>query len=213
MDLGPYAPQGSTPLLPKLSVTSKVSAPTSHARVGSLVHFRSSEDVTLLELTSPIDREERTSEVRINVCSTDFEHWLHFGSFRLTCGAYGPWREIHNVYYSYVDVRKTDVFFQWKATSYACRCMFLYLWWPPRCLVVKVSTSRAEDSGFESCLCRDFLGVEPYQWLKNWHSSGYPARCLVLQGQCWDWLAQCQNSVTGWDIKFGLQLLSQCGST
>ena len=27
--LGPYAPQGSTSLLPKLSVTSKVSAPTS----------------------------------------------------------------------------------------------------------------------------------------------------------------------------------------
>ena len=54
---GPYAPQGSTPLLPKLSVTSKVSAPTSHAWVGSLVHFRSSEDVTLLEFTSLIDRE------------------------------------------------------------------------------------------------------------------------------------------------------------
>ena len=54
---GPYAPQGSTPLLPKLSVTSKVSARTSHAWVGSRVHFRSSEDVTLLEFTSPIDRE------------------------------------------------------------------------------------------------------------------------------------------------------------
>ena len=56
-DEDPYAPQGSTPLLPKLSVTSKVSAPTSHAWVGSLVHFRSSEDVTLLEFTSPIDCE------------------------------------------------------------------------------------------------------------------------------------------------------------
>ena len=54
---GPYAPQGSTPLLPKLSVTSKVSAPTSHTWVRSLVHFRSREDVTLLEFTSPIDRE------------------------------------------------------------------------------------------------------------------------------------------------------------
>ena len=54
---GPYAPQGSTPLLPKLSVTSKVGTPTSHAWAGSLVHFRSSEDVTLLEFTSPIDRE------------------------------------------------------------------------------------------------------------------------------------------------------------
>ena len=53
---GLYAPQGST-LLPKLSVTSKVSARTSCAWVGSRVRFRSSEDVTLLEFTSPVDRE------------------------------------------------------------------------------------------------------------------------------------------------------------
>ena len=55
--LGPYAPQGSASLLPKLSVTSKVSSPTSFAWVGSRVHFRSSEDVILLEFTSPVDRE------------------------------------------------------------------------------------------------------------------------------------------------------------
>ena len=55
--LGPYAPHGSPSLLPKLSVTSKVSARTSYAWVGSRVHFRSSEDVTLLEFTSPVDRE------------------------------------------------------------------------------------------------------------------------------------------------------------
>ena len=43
-------------------------------------------------------------------------------------------------------------------------------------LVVKASSSRAEDPGFESRLRRDFSGVEPYQWLKKkWHSSGYPA--------------------------------------
>ena len=53
----PYAPQGSTSLLPKLSVTSKVSARTSYAWVGSRVRFRSSEDETLLEFTSPVDRE------------------------------------------------------------------------------------------------------------------------------------------------------------
>ena len=47
-------------------------------------------------------------------------------------------------------------------------------------LVVKASASRADDSGFESGLCRDFSGVESYQWLKNWHSSGYPARHLAL---------------------------------
>ena len=54
---GPYAPQGSASLLPKLSVASKVSARTSCAWVGSRVHFRSSEDVILLEFTSPVDRE------------------------------------------------------------------------------------------------------------------------------------------------------------
>ena len=54
---GPYAPQGSTSLLPKLSVISKVSVPTSCASVGSRVRFRSSEDVTLLEFISPVDRE------------------------------------------------------------------------------------------------------------------------------------------------------------
>ena len=46
--------------------------------------------------------------------------------------------------------------------------------------VVKASASRAEDPGFESRLRRDFSGVESYQWLQNWHSSGYPARRLVL---------------------------------
>ena len=47
-------------------------------------------------------------------------------------------------------------------------------------LVVEASASRAEDPGFESRLRRDFFGVESYQWLKNWHSSGYPARSLAL---------------------------------
>ena len=56
-NMGPYAPLGSTSLLPKLSVTSKVSAPTSYTWVGSGVHFRSSEDVTLLEFTSPVECE------------------------------------------------------------------------------------------------------------------------------------------------------------
>ena len=47
-------------------------------------------------------------------------------------------------------------------------------------LVVKASASKAEDPGFESRLLRDFSGKELYQWLKNWHSSGYPARRLAL---------------------------------
>ena len=80
-------------------------------------------------------------------------------------------------------------------------------------VVVKASASRPEDPGFESRFRRDFSGVESYQWLKHWHSSGYPARRLALQGQCWDWLARCQYTVTGWDGKLDLQLLSQCDST
>ena len=56
-------------------------------------------------------------------------------------------------------------------------------------LVVKASTSRAANLGFDSCLqCEDFSELS-YQWLRNWYSSGYPARCLVLQGQRWDWMA------------------------
>ena len=47
-------------------------------------------------------------------------------------------------------------------------------------LVVKASATRAEDPRFESRLRRDFFGVESYQWLRNWHSSGYPARRLAL---------------------------------
>ena len=46
--------------------------------------------------------------------------------------------------------------------------------------VVKASTSREEDPGFESRLRRDFSGVESHQWLKNWHSTGYPAKRLAL---------------------------------
>ena len=76
-------------------------------------------------------------------------------------------------------------------------------------LVIKASATRAEDPQFESCLRQDFSWVESYQW--HWHSSGYPARRLLLLGQCWDWLAWCQYTVIGWDGKFDLQLLSQCG--
>ena len=80
-------------------------------------------------------------------------------------------------------------------------------------LVVKTFASREADPGFESRLRRDFAGSSHASNLKNWHWSGYPARHLALQGQCWDWLARCQYIVTGWDGEFKLQLLSQCGST
>ena len=60
--------------------------------------------------------------------------------------------------------------------------LFLTFPWQYRLvgLVVKASASRAEGPGFKSRLRRDFFGVESYQWLKNWHSSGYPARRLAL---------------------------------
>ena len=84
---------------------------------------------------------------------------------------------------------------------------------PPRWPSGKASASSAEDPGFKSRLRRDFFGVQSYQWLKNWHSSGYPARRLALQGQRWDWSARCQYTVTWWGRKLDLKLLSQCGST
>ena len=64
-------------------------------------------------------------------------------------------------------------------------------------LVVKVSASRAEDPGFESRLCRDFFRVKSYQWLKNWHSSGYPARRLATgqPGVSILWLGEIEHLV------------------
>ena len=41
-------------------------------------------------------------------------------------------------------------------------------------LVVKASASRAEDPGVF------WVESYEYQWLKNWHSSGYPAGRLAL---------------------------------
>ena len=63
-----------------------------------------------------------------------------------------------------------------------CLCVCVYVYTVHRLigLVVKASASRAKDPGFESRLRWDFFGVKSYQWLKNWHSSGYPARRLAL---------------------------------
>ena len=59
-----------------------------------------------------------------------------------------------------------------------------------------------------------FFQVKPYLWLENWHCRIYPARFLVWQGQCWNWLAWCQCTVTGWwDKNFDVNFLSLCGST
>ena len=57
-------------------------------------------------------------------------------------------------------------------------------------------------SGREPSICAvEIFWVESYLWLQDWHSNGYPARCLVLQGQCWDWSSGCQYTVTGWGRK------------
>ena len=70
--------------------------------------------------------------------------------------------------------------------------------------MVKASTSRAEYPGFECSLHRDFFGVKSYQWLKNWHSSGYPlpgAWCYrVSAGTGWPsvsilWLGEMESLV------------------
>ena len=66
-------------------------------------------------------------------------------------------------------------------------------------LVVKVSVMRTEDPKFDSCLLRrDFSGLSYTSDFKI----GYPAKCLALLGQCWDWLAWCQHTANGWGRKF-----------
>ena len=48
--------------------------------------------------------------------------------------------------------------------------------WPSG-LGVRLGSGR---SGLRIPLVTGFFRVESYQWLKNWHSSGYPARRLAL---------------------------------
>ena len=61
--------------------------------------------------------------------------------------------------------------------------------------VVKASASGVEDLGLESCLQRDFSGSRHTSDLKI--GTPVAARSLALQGQRWDWSAQCQYTVTG----------------
>ena len=76
-------------------------------------------------------------------------------------------------------------------------------------IVVKVSTSRAEDPGFKSACTGIFPGSSHTSDLKI----GTPVATLpgACQGQCWGWLDWYQYTVTRWDWKLDLQLLSQCG--
>ena len=66
-------------------------------------------------------------------------------------------------------------------------------------VVVKASALRVEDPGFESCVRQDFFWVKSYQWLKNWHSSGYPARRLVSVYFDWvGWKGWSAASISVW---------------
>ena len=79
-------------------------------------------------------------------------------------------------------------------------------------LVVKATASTTATPGG---LRRDFSGSSHTSDL----NIGTPVATLPgawqyrLQSQCWDWLDQCQYTVTGWGGKLDLQLLSQWGST
>ena len=46
---------------------------------------------------------------------------------------------------------------------FTCAHLGVTTWYHLVGLVVKASASRVEDPGFESCLHRDFAGVESYQ--------------------------------------------------
>ena len=56
---------------------------------------------------------------------------------------------------------------------------------------------RCHGLAFTSQALWVFFRVELYRLLRNWHSSGYPARCLALSVQSWNWLALCQCNVPG----------------
>ena len=59
------------------------------------------------------------------------------------------------------------------------------------------------------CKCRRACIIS-HKWLTEWYFSSYPVRFLVWWGQCREWWAWFQRTVTGWDSKVGLQLLAQC---
>ena len=67
-----------------------------------------------------------------------------------------------------------------------------------RLLGLKRSPTKRKVKGSIPACPVGIFQVESYQWHKNWYSSGYPARCLAVQDQRWDWLARCQYTVTGW---------------
>ena len=124
------------------------------------------------------------------------------------------------VYFSLYVCLSVSVFLSESMSVYMCLCVcacvfwrvsVALLMWDPIC--VSMSVCASVWLGVQIPLAMGFFQVKSYQWLKNWHSSAYPARRLALQGQHWDWLARCQYTVTGWGRKFDLQLLSQCGST
>ena len=67
--------------------------------------------------------------------------------------------------------------------TYLVSCnLLLLLLWPDRLagLVVRRPPREPKVPGSNSTCAGIFFGVESYQWLKNWHSSGYPARRLAL---------------------------------
>ena len=112
----------------------------------------------------------------------------------------------------------TNKWANWDSLERKVHCLYLLLSW---CciffqyrnrltgLVVKALASRAEVSGFESCLRWNFS--------RSSHTSGLKIGTRVATlPDAWRyraWLARCQYPVTGWGSKFDLQLLSQCGST
>ena len=64
----------------------------------------------------------------------------------------------------------------------------------PRWLVARIFATRVAVLGSVPTFSVEIFRIESYS-----HSCGYPARRLVFLGQCWDWLAQCQYTVTWWN--------------
>ena len=57
-------------------------------------------------------------------------------------------------------------------------------------------------------LCQCLILFDPYEYHMDLCNESWD-----WFAECWDWSAQCQYTVTGWDRKFDLQVLSQWGRT
>ena len=78
-------------------------------------------------------------------------------------------------------------------------------------LVVKASASSSWRSGVQIPLAMGFFRVESYQWLKTWHSSGYPARTWryrISAGVSILWLGEVESLICNFCLSVAAHKIS-----